>query len=1223
MRSPDQHLSADEIELLGKAEGLSGELGDQLRPAREHAESCPACRRRLEVYSSSGAKLDKLRAPQRTQKGPDCPPIEVWLNLAGGLLTTAEQERYTAHAAQCNSCGPVLREVVEDFSEPMTEEEKAILTGLQVKSHRWQPAIANPDTPSDLDPESSRAPQPLIPQRRWFGFPRWQVSAVALIICAGVAFSLLKFDVFSNKDTVASVDQLLAKAYGEQRTIEMRISDAPYAAMGVTLGPEKSRFSQSPALLDAIAKLRRQVQQSPDDPAWLDAEGRADLLDGDFDGAVETLEHARRVAPESTSVLTDLATAYFERGTKNNISQDYGKAAELLGIVLQKSPNDPVALFNRALVNERQTLFPQAVADWNSYLRVDPNGDWSEEAKGHLKKLEQKILEQKNTASQPLAGPAEFVRLVKGRNSEVLDQIDQRIEDYQDHAIREWLPKLANNDYKGRSEAIAAMQDLADLLVERHSDPWFKDLLQQPISARFTSGLIHLGNALSASTHDDPAKALTEAEIGTADFVSALSETGKFRTELEEVHALRRAQEGDSCLEKANSLSEILRGHDYPWLSTQLNIDQGSCALMLGKFDLAETYVAHARRLASAHGYRDLELRSIGLEAGVRRDEGDLTAAWAEDQSGLWQYWANSFAPPIRAQFFYDDLSYLAESLGEWHSAVGFAQESARMLSLSGKVKEEALSRQHLAKIAVHEGNFSLAAEQLEKSSILLASPPSTENASSEMNADRLYSELALGEIEIEMGKLDDAQTRLSLIASDVQGIRSFTIPHQFYAVRGDLLRRQHRELEAEDALLRGTDISDLDSKEISRPSARYFWSQANSRLYRSLTYLELLRGDSDRAFSAWEWYKSGPLERSRGGPDSLRAFWRNDGLRDSLSSLVDQTVISYALFPQGLVIWVADDHGVEAHFTNLDTEQLKIWIAEFYTLCADKGSDITVIRNRGRRLFELLIAPVAHRLSGDRVVMIEPDEMMGDLPFQALVTPENHYFGEIYRIGFSEGLLYNEFLRPSLPILSSNHALIVGSTANVAGSDISLLPVDDVLDQVNEIAGQFTNPQKLKGTEATVDAMEALLERSDLLHFVGHAISSVNREGLLLFSTSAGTAPGATLWDSQRVNKRLFKRSRLVVLAACSTGRAYRGRIAKTGELLHSLLLSGVPHVIASRWDVDSRTTHSFMDAFYSALLSGKSVSMAVQFASNKVMTKSDKQRPFYWAAFAAFGRI
>src|SRR5579863_6106135 len=275
MRSPDQHLSADEMELLGNEERLSGEVGNRLGPAREHAESCPACRRRLEVYPSSRTKLEKLRAPQRVPKGPDCPPIEIWLNLAGGLLTTAEQDRYTAHAAQCDSCGPVLREVVEDFSEPVTDQEKEALAGLEANPQQWQQKKAKESPSSNTRSQISTANSS---SHRWFGFLRW-ASVAALVIFAGVAFSLFKFGAFSDKDTVTAVDQLLAKAYTEHRTMELRIPGATYGPMRTERGANKSHLDRPADLFDAEAIIRRQLERSANNPQWLDARGRAELLE--------------------------------------------------------------------------------------------------------------------------------------------------------------------------------------------------------------------------------------------------------------------------------------------------------------------------------------------------------------------------------------------------------------------------------------------------------------------------------------------------------------------------------------------------------------------------------------------------------------------------------------------------------------------------------------------------------------------------------------------------------------------------------------------------------------------------------------------------------------------------------------------------------------------------------------------------------------------------------
>src|SRR5436309_14219575 len=102
MRSPDQHLSADEIERL-EGEGQSEtDLQLELEQAREHAEMCKDCRQRINVYRTSGTKMEELRNPGGAQKGPDCPPLDTWLNVAGESLPTAEQDRYVAHAAGCD-----------------------------------------------------------------------------------------------------------------------------------------------------------------------------------------------------------------------------------------------------------------------------------------------------------------------------------------------------------------------------------------------------------------------------------------------------------------------------------------------------------------------------------------------------------------------------------------------------------------------------------------------------------------------------------------------------------------------------------------------------------------------------------------------------------------------------------------------------------------------------------------------------------------------------------------------------------------------------------------------------------------------------------------------------------------------------------------------------------------------------------------------------------------
>src|SRR5262249_42737850 len=119
------------------------------------------------------------------------------------------------------------------------------------------------------------------------------------------------------------------------------------------------------------------------------AKARADLLKWSYDAAIAALERARKIQPASPSLLTDLASAYFERAEAEHRGGQYAAALALLDKALDAQPNDPVALFNRAILHDRMRLYDRSIADWQRYLRVDPAGSWTSEAKKRLDGAEQ------------------------------------------------------------------------------------------------------------------------------------------------------------------------------------------------------------------------------------------------------------------------------------------------------------------------------------------------------------------------------------------------------------------------------------------------------------------------------------------------------------------------------------------------------------------------------------------------------------------------------------------------------------------------------------------------------------------------------------------------------------------------------------------------------------------------------------------------------------------
>jgi tetratricopeptide (TPR) repeat protein len=186
------------------------------------------------------------------------------------------------------------------------------------------------------------------------------------------------------------IDELIASAYTEQRTMELRIPKAAYGPVRLIRGSaNRSRLERPRALLEGEARIARELAKDPTNPALLQAMGRTDLLDWNYDAAIASFEQALKARPDSPSLMTDLASAYFERVEANHQATGYGAAAEFLSRALRASRDDPVALFNRAIVYERMRLYDQAIEDWQRYLRVDPDGSWTSEATKRAADVEQ------------------------------------------------------------------------------------------------------------------------------------------------------------------------------------------------------------------------------------------------------------------------------------------------------------------------------------------------------------------------------------------------------------------------------------------------------------------------------------------------------------------------------------------------------------------------------------------------------------------------------------------------------------------------------------------------------------------------------------------------------------------------------------------------------------------------------------------------------------------
>lgn len=375
-RQADEHLSPGEFDAI--LQSGTSDSDPKVSEAQQHLAACALCFSRLDAHAEQEGRLKNLKMATPVSCGSTCPQESEWPRLAAGLATGNEAELLARHAAECDHCGPLLRASLADFSSDLTSEEEELVAGLPSSRRVWQAQMAGTLASAGKKPGVFESLHPRFPSFR--PVLAWAYAAAALILTAPVVVVQLR---------QPQINPLLVSASSNPRTLDLRIfPQAPYAPLRQVRGTT-SRMDGPTALIDGEQMIRRELQKDPKNPLWLQAMGRAQLLEHEYDAAIVTFEQCRTLQPDAPSVLTDLASAYFGRADARQSQDGYREAAQTLTLALKSKPDDPIALFNRAIVYERMQLHDQAIDDWRHYLRIDANSEWSSEARQRLARAEQ------------------------------------------------------------------------------------------------------------------------------------------------------------------------------------------------------------------------------------------------------------------------------------------------------------------------------------------------------------------------------------------------------------------------------------------------------------------------------------------------------------------------------------------------------------------------------------------------------------------------------------------------------------------------------------------------------------------------------------------------------------------------------------------------------------------------------------------------------------------
>ncbi|HTS66125.1 MAG TPA: CHAT domain-containing protein [Candidatus Acidoferrales bacterium] len=777
---------------------------------------------------------------------------------------------------------------------------------------------------------------------------------------------------------------------------------------------------------------------------------------------------------------------------------------------------------------------------------------------------------------------------------------DVEPENYLEIAVTKWLPGWWGDPTRER-----ALRWLGTRFEERHGDRWLSDVLAVRRSEKMSEGLSALAEAVQANGADEPDRAMERAAPAAEQLRAAGSEAAASRADLEGAYARHRnIASAAECLAMAVKLEQRAQTMKYWWILGQAVLEQGNCRSLLGESGAAHRDMARALDVVRTAGYRDLELRASGILANAQTFDGNLAEAWKMGRAALTKYWVAPFSG-VRAQQIYYNLALSGEGLGLHQTSFVLQREAARAIAETPRKRIEAGTRAVLGDLAMGAGRSQDATMEFDRAARVFDQlrGPSDSDFRSRAEFYRAQAEAAAGSPEVALRRLNAARTSVEKAGAVMDRIR-------FQELLGDLLRRAGKPIEAESAYRQAIDLVDLRLR--TRPGTRERAQILLSagKAYRGLVEISWERGDQVEALRLWEWFRAGERDGPRREPDFDR---RRAQIRH-------ESFLSYVLFPGGVMVWLFDERGVEGRRLSVTPDELETVALRFLRECADAGSDLASMRRDARQLYDWLLAPLAERLDPARVLVIEPDGPVGAIPVQALMDENFRYVGERFGISIGSGLADYQQRETAGPVTAGAKTLVVASPVLSEEATKTFPPLPGTMLEGQSIQKLFRNSVLLTGREATLDAVERFRPGTELFHFSGHGFSNGGNGGLLL-SPDSNDSGGAGVLDSSTMASQDWTRCRLAVLSACSTGTGEAGASVNPESLVRGFLWAGVARVVVSRWNLDTATGTRFMDQFYTNLLSGTDVAVALQGAAKRVRENGATSHPYYWAGFQSFG--
>lgn len=349
-------------------------------------------------------------------------------------------------------------------------------------------------------------------------------------------------------------------------------------------------------------------------------------------------------------------------------------------------------------------------------------------------------------------------------------------------------------------------------------------------------------------------------------------------------------------------------------------------------------------------------------------------------------------------------------------------------------------------------------------------------------------------------------------------------------------------------------------------------------------------------------------------------------------------TLLEYALGDTTSLLWVVDRDGHEIYALP-NRAALGLEVERLRDALASPGAGDEVLLKTARSLYEQLIGPAEKRISKARRLVIIPDGILFEAPFDILLTEEPKA-GEALK---KQPFLMRKWSTVYCPSASVYRALREQPTgrshdlelaalgapdfSRIAGDGFAKLPpLPNSLSEVQGISARLDNTRKavLTGAEANEAALKALIRGHEprIIHLATHGLIDAIEpmRSSVVLSPCDNPKEDGPLYMLEILS--LPVRADLVVLSACESGAGSISRGEGVVGLSRAFIAAGARGVVASLWAVSDVSTAELMERFYDVLFSGKTPACeALRKARASLLDDPKFSHPFYWSPFIVIG--